>query len=131
MIICASIKVHIFQYRHFPCVRRGGWVINTIIILICLDYERVRCDNTVVFFFKNMVKTLWYKCMLNLFRRISFRLDQVQELFASLRIVSEHSQHGGRDGLAVDLLYASHDHAHVPGYENKMLQRIAETIAML
>lgn len=62
--------------------------------------------------------------MLALFLRISFRLDQVQELLAGLGIVSEHSQHGGRHGLAVDLLYASHDHTHVPGDENQTLKRV-------
>lgn len=40
-------------------------------------------------------------------------MDEVEELLASLGVVTEHSQHGRGHGLAVDLLDTSHDHAHV------------------
>lgn len=41
-------------------------------------------------------------------------VHQVEELLARLGVIPEHSQHGGGDRLAVDLLHTSHHHAHVP-----------------
>lgn len=41
-------------------------------------------------------------------------VHQIQELLAGLGIVPEHAQHRRGHCLAVDLLHASHHHAHVP-----------------
>jgi len=45
-------------------------------------------------------------------------LDQVQELLTGLRVVTEHAQHGRRHSLGVDLLHASHHHAHVYSFDD-------------
>ena len=39
--------------------------------------------------------------------------DEVEELFTSLGVVAEDTEHLAGHCLAVDLLNASHDHAHV------------------
>lgn len=41
-------------------------------------------------------------------------VHQVQELLAGLWVVPEHTQHRRGHCLAVDLLHASHHHAHMP-----------------
>lgn len=41
--------------------------------------------------------------------------DQGQELVTCLGVLSEHAEHGAGHRLAVHLLNASHDHAHVTG----------------
>ena len=43
------------------------------------------------------------------------QLEEIQELAPGLRVVPEGPDHAGGDGLAVDLLDAPHDHAHVAG----------------
>lgn len=55
---------------------------------------------------------------LNIRRQDLLGVDQVEEFFAGLRVISELSQHGGGDGFTVDLLDTSHDHAHVTANRN-------------
>lgn len=43
---------------------------------------------------------------------------QREELLARLRVVSEPTQHGRRDGFGIDLLNSAHHHAHVPANNN-------------
>lgn len=45
----------------------------------------------------------------------SFGMHQVEELLAGLRVVAEDAQHRRRHSLAVYLLDAPHNHAHVSG----------------
>lgn len=40
-------------------------------------------------------------------------MDKIEELFPRLGVIAEHSQHGGGDSLAVNLLNSTHNHAHV------------------
>lgn len=47
-----------------------------------------------------------------------FAVHQVEELLTRLRVIAEHTQHGGSDRLAIDLLHAPHHHAHVTGKDN-------------
>lgn len=45
-------------------------------------------------------------------------VTQRKEFLAGLRIVPEDAQHRRGDGFTVDLLHASHHHAHVPVMEH-------------
>lgn len=49
---------------------------------------------------------------------VSLLTDESQEFFPCLWIFSEHTQHGTGDGLAVQFLNTSHDHAHVSCFNN-------------
>ncbi len=52
---------------------------------------------------------------------VSLGANQREKLLARLGIIAKLAQHRAGNRLAVDLLHASHDHAHVP-VEQKMKQ---------
>lgn len=57
--------------------------------------------------------------------RVSLGVDEVKELLASLRVVTEHPQHGRGNRLTVDLLDSSHYHAHMSVKKyNKLHQQV-------
>lgn len=65
---------------------------------------------------KKIILLLKENAVMNYLNSLSGLLgvNQVQELLTGLRVVTELSKHGGGDGLTVDFLDTSHNHAHVP-----------------